>query len=273
VIAVTDESFPQLVERSKQVPVLIDLWATWCEPCKQLSPVLIGLARDYEGRFVLATIDIDANPQVARAFGVQSVPAVVALIAGQAAPLFVGAQPAERIRPLIDEVLKVAASQGVTGRVAVSDGSQPRDDAGRDPASSLSPAHRRAAEAIEAGDLDAAAEAYREALADNPGDADAKVALEGVELMRRVDGVDFDAVFAAAAADPTSVDKALAAADLEVASGAAQAAFDRLLPLIRSLRGDEREPVRARLVEYFDIVGVDDPQVTVARRALASALF
>jgi putative thioredoxin len=80
-------------------------------------------------------------------------------------------------------------------------------------------------------------------------------------------------VFAAADADPTSVDKALAAADHEVANGLPRAAFDRLMPLVRATRGEDRERLRVRLVEFFDIVGLDDPDVTVARRALATALF
>ncbi|MDR1293766.1 MAG: tetratricopeptide repeat protein [Bifidobacteriaceae bacterium] len=268
VIAVTDESFPQLVEQSTRVPVIVDLWASWCEPCKALTPALEQLAREYGGRFLLATIDIDAAPKVAQAFGVQSVPTVVALIAGKAVPLFAGAQQADRIRPIVDEVLTVAASQGVTGTVAIGG-----DDAGPPPPAPLPPVHRKAMDAIDAGNLQAAADAYREALAENPGDAEAKTALASVDLMIRVEGKDQDAVFAAADADPTDVDKALAAADVEVASAAPGAAFDRLMPLIRAQRGPARERIRARLVEYFDIVGAHDPQVAVARRALATALF
>ncbi|MDR1427043.1 MAG: tetratricopeptide repeat protein [Bifidobacteriaceae bacterium] len=268
IAVITDSSFPQLVEQSKQVPVVIDLWATWCEPCKQLTPVLERLAAEYKGRFLLAKIDVDASPQVAQAFGVQSVPMVAALIGGQAVPLFVGVQRADQIRTLLDEVLKVAASQGVTGTVAV----RSADDGPPQPPP-LPPLHQKGVDAIEAGDLAGAADAYRQALAQNPSDQDAKAALESVELMRRVDGVDFDAVFAAATTDPGSVDKALAAADVEVASSAPQAAFDRLLPLVRVNRGDERERLRARLVEYFDIVGADDPAVAVARRSLAAALY
>ncbi|MDR1151958.1 MAG: tetratricopeptide repeat protein [Bifidobacteriaceae bacterium] len=268
VIAVTDASFPQVVEHSTRVPVILDLWARWCEPCKTLTPALEQVAREYAGRFLLATIDIDAAPKVAQTFGVQSVPTVVALIAGKAVPLFSGAQPVDRIRPIVDEVLKVAASQGVTGTVAIG-----TDDGAPPAPAPLPPLHRQAVEAIEAGDPRAAAAAYREAIAQNPGDGEAKTALASVELMIRVDGVDEGAAFAAAAADPTSVDKALVAADLEVASAAPAAAFDRLMPLVRATKGPEREALRTRLVDYFDIVGTDNPEVAVARRALATALY
>jgi putative thioredoxin len=268
VIVVTDDSFPQLLEQSKQVPVVVDLWASWCEPCKKLTPVLEQLAREYGGRFLLAKIDIDAAPQVARMFGVQSVPMVVALVAGQAMQLFAGALEAARIRPVLDEFLKASAAQGVTGTVQVR-----TDESAPPPAEPLPPLHQKAVDAIEAGNLEAAADAYRQALAENPGDGEAKIALESVELMRRVEGADFDAVFKAAQDDPTSIDLALAAADLEVASAAPAAAFDRLLALVRTNYGPDRERLRARLVEYFDIVGAHDPEVAVARRALATALY
>jgi putative thioredoxin len=268
VVSVTDEGFGALVEQSKQVPVILDLWATWCEPCKQLSPVLEQLAREFGGRFLLAKIDIEAAPQVAQAFSVQSVPFVAALIGGQAVPLFAGAQPAERIRPVIEEVLRVAASQGVTGVVQVR-----ADDGAPPPPPPLPPLHAQALEAIDAGDLEGAAQTYRQALTENPGDAEAKAALGQVELLLRSGDQDSAAVLAAAAADPTDIDKALAAADAEIAAGASAAAFERLLGLIRTTRGDDRDRLRVRLVEYFDIAGPGDPAVGPARRALATALF
>jgi putative thioredoxin len=268
VIDVTDQTFEALVETSKTVPVVIDLWATWCEPCRQLSPVLERVAESLGGRLLLARIDIDAAPQVASAFGVQSVPTVVALIAGQPAPLFAGAQPEPQVRQVFAEVLKVAAEHGVTGSLADL-GATPADPA---PAQ-LSPHEEAALAAIERGDLAAAAQAYAKALAENPGDREAKVALEQVELLVRVEGADSVAVLAAAAAAPTDLEAVLAAADVEVAGGAPEAAFERLLRLIRAVRGEDRETVRGRLVEYFDIVGIDDQRVAAARRALAAALF
>ncbi|MDR0432383.1 MAG: tetratricopeptide repeat protein [Bifidobacteriaceae bacterium] len=267
-IAVTDEMFPQVVENSKRVPTIVDLWASWCEPCKTLTPALERLAAEYGGRFLLATVDIDAAPNTAKAFGVQSVPTVVALIGGQAIPLFTGAPPADRIKPVIEEVLKVAGAKGITGTVAVN--SQTDGTPAPPP---IPPLHRKAMDAIEKGDLAGASAAYREALSANPGDGEAKAALASVELMIRVEAMDADATYQAALADPKSITKALAAADLEVASAAPDAAFDRLLPLVRISAGTDRETLRARLVEYFEIVGLEDPRVAVARRALATALF
>lgn len=263
--SVTDATFTALMETSRTVPVVIDLWAEWCQPCKTLGPILEKLAAEYGGRFLLAKIDVDANPQIAQAFQVQSIPMVVGLLAGQPVPLFQGAYPEAQIRQVLDQLLQVAASNGVTGTVSAEPG-----DVSEEPAEPpMPPLHAEGLAALEKGDFDAAEAAYRAALKENPGDVEAKNALTQVELWRRLDGKDpVELVTAAKEGDLASQ---LAAADAEFASMLLDKAFGRLLALVRA-GGESREPARERLIEFFDMIG-SHPEVTKARRELASALY
>ena len=118
---VTDETFPQVLELSRTVPVVIDLWAEWCGPCKQLSPILERVVTELGGRLVLAKVDVDANPQLSQAFRAQSIPMVVALVAGQPVPLFTGAVPEQQVREVFAQLLQLAAQNGVTGSIDISD--------------------------------------------------------------------------------------------------------------------------------------------------------
>jgi putative thioredoxin len=271
VVDVTEATFGDVVQQSMTVPVVIDLWATWCEPCKQLSPVLEMLAAEHAGAFLLAKVDVDANPQISAAFNVQSIPSVVAIVKGQPVPLFQGALPESQVRQVLGELLKVAEANGVNGRLALSDVEAQADV---EPAEEeLPPLHQEAYDAIDRGDMDAAAEAYRRALAENPADEMAKVGMAQVELFRRTDGADLAQARAAAAANPSDVDAQLLAADCDMLGGHVEDAFARLIDTVRTTSGDDRERVRVRLVELFDLVGSDDPRVSPARRALASALF
>jgi putative thioredoxin len=270
VVDVTEATFGDVVQQSMTVPVVVDLWATWCGPCKQLSPVLEKLAREYDGRILLAKVDVDANPQISQAFAVQSIPTVVAILKGQPVPLFQGAVPEEQVRQVFEELLRVAEANGVTGRVAGAVDGEPTEEAEEPP---LPPLHQEAYDAIERDDLDAAADAYRRALAESPADDLARAGLAQVELLRRTRGADPATARAAAAADPTDVDAGLLAADLDVLGGHVEDAFGRLVDLVRVTAGEDRERVRSHLVELFEVVGSDDPRVLAARRALASALF
>ena len=271
VVDVTEETFAEtVVQQSMTVPVVVDLWAEWCGPCKQLSPVLEKLAGEYEGRLLLAKVDVDANQQIAAAFQVQSIPSVVAVVKGQPVPLFQGAVPEQQVRQVFDELLRVAEANGVNGRVSAP--SQPADDAEPEE-QPLPPLHQEAYDAIERGDLDAAAQAYQRALVETPGDEMARAGLAQVELLRRTRGADLARAREDAAADPSDVDAALLCADLDVLGGHVEDGFARLVDLVRTTSGEERERVRSRLVELFEVVGTDDPRVLAARRALASALF
>jgi putative thioredoxin len=253
IIDVTEATFQsEVLERSLRTPVVIDFWAEWCDPCKQLSPILERLAIEGNGTWVLAKIDVDANPRIAQMFRVQGIPMVYAVVGGQPVDAFTGVVPESQLRPWIDAVLKA-------GGVAVETPTDPRLESADD--------------ALMSGDLDAAEQAYKKILAESPADAAAEAGLAQVGLLRRVQGRDPGKVLAAAAAAPADVAAQLLAADVEVLSGQAEAAYRRLVDLVRRTAGAERETVRQHLVSLFTVAGPDDPAVAGARRQLASALF
>lgn len=263
VFDVDESTFTSLVAISDRVPVVIDLWAEWCEPCKQLSPVLERVVTSYGGRLVLAKVDVDANPRLQQAFGVQSIPTVVALIKGQPVPLFQSALPEPQVQAYFDELLKLAGENGVTGYAAVG-GAEP------EPAG---PAHPEAEEALATGDFDTAESLFKAALANSPADEEAKFGLARAGLGRRLIDQEPADLIAAAEADPQDVEAAKAAADAEIVSGNADSAFNRLISLIRTTAGDEKESLRLRVLDLFEVLGADDPAVTKARTALMRALF
>jgi len=270
VIDATDESFGQVLELSRTVPVVVDLWAEWCGPCKQLSPIIEKVVRELGGRVVLAKVDVDANPQLAQSFRAQSIPLVVAVIAGQPVPMFTGAVPEAQVREVFAQLLQLAAQNGVTGSLAVGAPDEPADEP-EEP--DLPPLHAEAFAAIEAGDYAAAIVAYEKALAENPRDEDAIAGLGQVKLLDRVQGLDLQTARAAAAAGPLDISAQFDVADLDLAGGHVDDAFGRLLDLFAQLPTDERTPVRERLVELFGLIGVSDPRVISARNRLTSLLF
>lgn len=267
---VDESTFNDLVQSSTQHPVVVVLWAPWSEVSQQVAGDLASLAAEDEGRWLLARIDAEANPQIAQAFQAQSVPTVVAVLAGRPLPLFQGAYPREQVRGVVDQLLAAAEQNGITGRAAAAEGPTEPEPA---PEPALPPLHQAAYDAIERDDLPAARAAYEQALRENPRDAMARAGLAQVGLMERAVGVDPRAVREAAAARPDDVDAQLAVADADVFAGAVEDAFARLVDVVRRTAGPERERVRVRLVDLFELVGTDDPRVVAARRALASALY
>ncbi|MEW1954044.1 tetratricopeptide repeat protein [Terrabacter sp. NPDC080008] len=271
VIEGTDASFRDVVEASATHPVVMVLWSPRLKESADFLTTFGSVARRYAGRFQLVTVDVDANPGILQAFQVQAVPVSFAFVQRQPVPLFEGAQPEAQITAVIDQVLQLASQHGVTGTVAAGDGAEaPEDEVAEPP---LPPLHQKAFDAIEAGDLDGAAAAYREALAQSPADTDAKLGLAQVGLLQRTQGVDLQAARAAAAAAPTDVDAQILVADLDLLGGHVEDAFLRLVDTVRVTADADRNKAREHLVELFEVVGVTDERVVKARKSLMSALF
>ncbi|MEV6883911.1 tetratricopeptide repeat protein [Streptomyces sp. NPDC051135] len=277
VIDVDEAGFESdVLQRSTEVPVVIDFWAEWCEPCKQLSPVLERLAVEYNGRFLLAKIDVDANQMLMQQFGVQGIPAVFAVVAGQALPLFQGAAGEAQIRQTLDQLVQVGEERfGLTGLV-VDPEAEPgaaQAAAPERPAGPHDAALEAAVRALDAGDLGGAVQAYKNVLAEEPGNTEAKLGLAQAELLQRVQTADPQKVRQEAADNPGDARAQIAAADLDLVGGHVEDAFGRLIDTVRVTAGDDRDAVRLRLLELFEVVGAEDSRVTAARRALARALF
>jgi putative thioredoxin len=263
VIDVTEASFQvDIIDRSMTVPVVIDFWADWCGPCKQLSPILERLANEAGGAWVLAKIDVDSNQQLAAAAGVQGIPAVKAVWQGGIVGEFTGAVPEPQVRGWIAELLKA------TGAVpsGAADGAEPAEPP-------LPPEFIEAAGAFESGDYEAAERAYLAILAKSPADQLAAGALAGVRLFKRAEQLDPQATRAAAQAAPDDVDAQLAAADVDMLEGLVDQAFKRLVDLVARTSGADRDRARVHLLGLFDAAGPDDPSIPAARSALSRALF
>lgn len=271
VFDVTEQGFQaEVVERSMQVPVVVDLWATWCEPCKQLSPVLDKLAREGGGTWVLAKVDVDANPRIAQVFGVQSIPTVVAIANGQPVEAFQGAQPEPQLRQWITALVDSQRDQLPGIRAAEQGGDGPADP--EPEPEPEDPRFTAAEQALEAGDYAAAEAAYRQILDAEPANEDAKAALSQVRFQARAAAVDSGAV-TRADEQPDDIDAQLAAADVEIAEARVERAFERLVATVGRVAGAERDRVRAHLVELFELFPADDSRVATARRSLARALY
>ena len=273
-VEVPASSHQEALNRTRQVPGVLVLWGSAYSATRELLDTVVSVAASLEGRVLVLSADLSASPELlqvfqpvlVQAFGQPSVPATFGLLQGQPVPLFPGIQPEAEVRAVIDQLLQPAVQNGIAGRVELEPVEGAEDDA-------LPPLHEAAFQAIERGDLAGAAAAYEQALAENPKDHDAELGLAQVGLMQRTTGVDLTAARAAAAADPADVDAACVVADLDVLGGHVEDAFARLLDLVRTSEGADRDKARTHLLELFSVVGNHDERVRKGRAARMSALF
>ncbi|MEV8378046.1 tetratricopeptide repeat protein [Kribbella sp. NPDC056861] len=259
-----------VIERSLQVPVVVEFWSPRSPESQALAPVLLQLSTEYAGKFLLARIDIDANQQLAQAVGVQTVPLVIAVLRGQVVPLFQGAVSDPEARQYLEQLLTVAVANGITGRT---DPVGPVGDAAEAPAEpEVDPRYEAAENAVGAGDLDGAIEAYEALLQETPSDAEAKAGLARVQLVKRTRDVPAE-VRTRAADNPEDIEAQQLVADVDLMGGHVEDAFARLIKTIQLTSGDDRNTVRLHLLELFEVVGADDERVVKARRRLMAALF
>lgn len=261
------ESFSSVVAQSSNVPVIVVLWVPTDAASAQLVTTMDTLATLYEGRFLHARANIEEHPQIAQAFQAADYPTTVGLINGQPVPLFAGNHDASQIQQVIEQFLGAAEANGVTGKLEST--STP---AAEEVEEQLPPLHQKAYDAISEGDYDAAIAAYSQALREDPRDSFATAGLAQVGLLKRTGESTRTQATLAAQANPSDLQAALLVADFAILEGEAEVAFDVILGLVRENFGDDRNVVRLRMVEYFEILGASDPRVAIARRNLANAL-
>ncbi|WP_341730094.1 tetratricopeptide repeat protein [Brooklawnia sp.] len=270
VIEVTESVFESVAQQSTQYPVIMAFVTGDDRASKQVVNDLGDLVNGLAGRMLLGVVDIATQPRIAQTLGVQAVPTVVALIGGQLAPLFQGTRDKADIAALLDQVAQIAVANGLSGRAQPQ--SSPAAAAGTDGQPTLDPRFAAADEALQAGDFAKAVDEFDRLLKANPRDAEAQAGRAQAALLMRTSDVDPETIAKADAA-PDDLDLQFAAADLELITGNAERAFGRLVDLVRSTAGEDRERVRARLVELFETADPTDPVVKKARRALSMALF
>jgi putative thioredoxin len=272
VVEVTEQTFEaEVIRKSIKHPVVVELYSPRVSTGQQLSDALAALAAEAAGRYLLARINVDTAPGIVQALGLQAVPTVIAVIGGQIAPLFQGVLNSEQAGAYIEQLLKAAVANGIVGHADPVGGTAAEDAAAADEPVS-DPRFAAADEALEKGDFATALAEFEKLLQANPNDAEAKAGKAQVGLLARASVLEPQAVLAQAASS-TSVDDQLAAADVEMVTGRADAAFDRLLELIKKTSGDDRNTARLRLLELFETLDSADERVLKARRDLMAALF
>jgi putative thioredoxin len=269
----TDANFGEVLELSMTVPVIVDLWAEWSEPCTQLAPLLDKLVAEYEGRFVLAKVDVEANPQLTEAFQAQSTPTVAAVIGGQPVQLFTGAIPESQVREVLQRVLQLAAEHGVTGVAVAPEQTEEPAEPETPVEPELPPLHLEAYDAIERGDYAAAITLYKTAVAQDPRDQMAIAGLAQVSLLARLQGKTVAEIRSAAAAGPDDLEAQLLVADLDLSGGHIEDAFDRLLQLFPQQEPAGKNKIRERILDLFEVIGREDPRVAPTRSRLTALLY
>ncbi len=257
-IAVTVENLStEILPLSLMRPVIVLMWSAANPASTEMLTTLGKLESSYKGSWSLARVNIDTDPQIAQAFQTKSVPFAVAVIAEQMVPLFEQAYPEAQLRMVLDKVLTLASDQGV----------------GQAPAEQIEAEEEEAMNALEAGDYVAAEIAYKKWLSRKPNENLAKLGLAQTQLLQRTEGLDLNIVIAESTKNPMDINLQLKAADLEMVNGGVEAAFTRLLHIVKATSGDDRIKIKNHLLELFALVDQSDPRLATARKVLASALF
>jgi putative thioredoxin len=259
-IAVTQENLvSDFVSKSKEQVVVLLCWSPRSAQSKEILDILGKLESADKGAWLLGTVDVDSQPQVAQALQVKAVPIAIAIVAEQLLPLFESVPQIDQVRLVINKLLELAAQKGV---------GQAPEVLAEIP---LEPEEQAAYAALEKSDFKAAKIAYESWLKRKPNEPAAVIGLAQVDLMLRVDGLDPELTLKSAKSDDLT--SQLMCADLEIATGNNEAAFTRLLNVIRSFSGDEKDKAKLHLIQLFNLVNPSDPSLLKARNELASLLF
>lgn len=269
-LAVDEQNFQSVLEQSMTAPVLLAFYSRTRMPeSGQLADDLATLSGEFEGRYLVGLVDVDASPQIAQAMQIPSIPLVVAVVDGRPMPLLQDALPLEELRTALTQIGQQLTTQGITGR------HQPRQTApsveGEE--ETVDPRYAAAQDALAEGDIDGAVAEYEKLVDANPADTEATGGLAMARVMQRTQGVDLAAARSAAADRPDDVEAQTLAADLDMLGGHVEDAFTRLVNLVARTVDPQRSQARDHLIGLFAAVGNEDPRVLAGRRNLASALF
>jgi putative thioredoxin len=271
-LEITQENFQATVEASLTAPVLLVFYSPSRLPeSAQMAQDLAQVAGEFEGRFLAGLVDVDAQPAIAQAVQLQSVPFVFAVIDGRPQPLIQDVLTLDNLRTAINQVMQQLTAQGITGRHQPRQAAPIAEDEDGEPV--FDPRYAPAQDALEREDYDGAVAEYEKLIAANPADAEAVAGLAMARVLQRTKDVDAAAARAAADADPDDVAAQTLASDLDLLGGQVESAFDRLVDVVRRTAGDERNQAREHLLGLFAAVGNDDARVLKGRQALANALF
>jgi putative thioredoxin len=238
-------------------PVIVLMWSPRSAESQAMITTLGKLEQVYEAKWSLARVNIDTHPEIAQAFQTKNVPYAVAIIAEQMVPLFEQAYPEAQVRLVIDKVLALSAQQGI----------------GEAPVEQMEPEEEEAMKALESGEFAHAEAAYKKWLSRKPNENLAKLGLAQTQLLIRTEGLDLNQVIEESTKSPTDIDLQLRAADIEIVNGGVEAAFSRLLNLVKATQGDDKNKVKNHLLNLFALVDQSDPRLISARKELASSIF
>lgn len=264
VVEVNQANLKPIIELSSIVAVVVTFYSQANQESLTLNSKLEKLANGAEGKWLLAKIDLDANPEIASAFGVNLPATIAVILEGEPKPLFQGDQPESALVDFLGKLVEAASSQGLNGTLEV-DGVEPKEVEPQ-----LSESEIAALDAMDKGDFGAAVKIYEEELKQNPGNEELAARLAQVKLVERTYNADLETELSV---EPTSVAMAMRKADFHLAVGQSEEAFELLLAWFDKADGEERKALSSLFLELFNVVGKSHPAVVEARKLLAAKMF